>query len=281
MAAWAWWVLLSHPSRADTKAASESDSGPSAAAPASARSTSQRAAAAFQASLDAYAKGDLKGALTAMRESYQLSGHTELLYNIARIEAELGACSEALANFNQYITQVPDGRYRAQAESASAELSERCPSPAAPPTMESAPLAATPTSTPPAVDGAPKPAASPPEPESWRPPEELGWTAIALGVAGGASAVYFTARAVDARDQLRHQIERQVKDGGPPANLGLRDEQRRAQTTAQVLAVSGGALAVGGIVVLLMASQERPRAIARTTFSWAPGSFGACYTQPF
>jgi hypothetical protein len=271
--------LLSNQSLADPKATSEAASSADVAPAGAGRSARERAAAAFQASLDAYAAGDLRGALTAMRESYQLSGHTELLYNVARIEDELGACPDALANYRQYIEKVPEGRYRAEAERASLALSARCPSAAIPTHDESVPPAEASPSPPPFNEEA-RTTEAPLEAEKWWPPAEIGWTAIAVGVAAGAGAIYFTTRAVDARDRFEQSVDRWAA-GGPPADFGLQDQQHRAQTAAQVLAVSGGALAVGGLVVLLLAPKQTAQASSRTSLSLAPGHVGADFSLRF
>ena len=65
----------------------------------------KEAAAAFDRAMKAYEARDLTGALAAMRESYRLSGRTELLYNLARLEQELGACPEALADYPELVAR--------------------------------------------------------------------------------------------------------------------------------------------------------------------------------
>lgn len=253
---------------------------PSAAGPAAEMSPSgeDRAAAAFQRSLEAYEARDLPAALAAMRESLRLSGRAELLYNIARIEDELGDCAEASADYREYLSRVPDGRYRAEAERASQDLSQRCP-PAAADTALPTPLPETAAKAAPAAVWTPAPAApalEPPrrEPASARdqshwPPSALGYGAIALGVVAGASSIYFMSKAVDAHDDLKASIRKEVA-GGPHADLDLRDEQHRYQTWAQVLAVSGGALVAGGVIIVVLAPRKNSQAASVTQLRLAP-----------
>ncbi len=110
------------------------------------------AAVAYQRALSRYAAGDIKGALTDMSDSLRLSGRWELLYNIARLQDELGRCADALASYREYLQRVPDGQYRAAAAQASGALEARCPPAQAQP---EAALAATAVGTGTGADAAP------------------------------------------------------------------------------------------------------------------------------
>jgi tetratricopeptide (TPR) repeat protein len=228
------------------------------------------AAQAYHHALSLYASGDIKGALAEMRESHRLSGHSELLYNIARLEDELGECAESLADYRQYLERAPQGQYRAQASQASKELAARCPPTEAQPTASPLPgsdvdaptstMAATSTAgAAPLSSESPAPAVPASEPSQPGPPSEpagntrrwLGWSAIAAGGLAGAGAVYFTISALDARSRFRSSLQREVAGGGY-ADFGLRDEQHRDERWAQVLAVTGGALLGGGVLILAL-----------------------------
>jgi len=258
------------------------------------------AAQAYHRALERYAAGDRVGALTSMRESHRLSGRSELLYNIARLEDELGDCASALADYQLYLQRVPQGQYRSQAERAAAELTTRCPVVAPEPAPTDAPAAASSAVVPRSAAVAQPEAASPlpPEPEPYTPASTpggapapppntagstqrwLGWSAIAAGGLAGIGALYFTVSAFDARARFRSSLEREV-EGGPFADFGLQDEQHRDQRVAQVLAVTGGAL-LGGGVVLLALGARRPASAAVTARVWyTPGRVAAQLSTSF
>ena len=241
------------------------------------------AAVAFKRSLDRYAAGDLQGALEAMRESHRLSNRTELLYNIARIEEELGDCAASLADYNRYLQLVPNGRYRLPATEASQRLEQRCP-PAPTPPVEPTPSIASRTLEPPAPTPSPKPnrEADPPKlaAQPWTPPSVVGWAAIALGAAAGAGAVYFTVAAVDARDRFHSRVDA-YKPGSGPLDFSAQDEQHRNQRWAVALAATSGALVAGGVVVLLLAPRATTPPGSTTALYLTPGQLGASFSQHF
>jgi hypothetical protein len=241
------------------------------------------AADAFKRSLERYAAGDLQGALEAMRESHHLSNRTELLYNIARIEEELGDCAASLADYNRYLHLVPNGRYRVPATEASQRLGERCP-PAPTPPVEPTPSIAPKTLEPPAPTPSPKPnrEADPPKlaAQPWAPPSVVGWAAIALGAAAGAGAVYFTVAAVDARDRFQSRVDA-YKPGSGPLDFSAQDEQHRNQRWAVALAATSGALVAGGVVVLLLAPRATTPPASTTALYLTPGQLGATFSQLF
>lgn len=234
------------------------------------------AADAFQRALAAYEAKDLAGALIAMRESYRLSGRTELLYNIARIEQELGTCTEALFDYQQYLKQVPDGQYRSDAERASRELSARCPpSQAAPAALPASPPVA------PTI-AAPEP--PPPTPVSAAPnsgalQRGLGWTAVGVGVVATASALYFRQRAKDDKTSYERAVAIE-EAGGPFSEPELASDQKRHENIALALAFGGGALVAGGIALLVLAPRGTSGS-ARTTVYLSPASLGLSVVRSF
>lgn len=249
------------------------------------KSGADRAAAAFERAMAAYEARDLKAALAAMRESLRLSGRPELLYNIARLEEELGNCADALSDYREYLERVPQGRYRTEAERASAELSLRCPAAvasASPPPLDSpAPppaAAAVPAASPP-PPAAPPPAHKQPDaPAAGRwPPVALGYGAIGLGVVAGASAIYLRQEAVEARDSFQTSVDA-ARQGGPRADFGLEDEHHRKETWAWILGVGGGALVAGGIVVVVLAPRENSQAASTTRLHIAPSQLSVTHT---
>jgi hypothetical protein len=260
------------------------------------------AALAYQRSLSRYAAGDIEGALVDMRDSLRLSGRWELLYNIARLQDELGHCADALANYRDYLERVLEGQYRVQATQASSELEKRCPLAAAQPqaafaatgvgtdAATSAAVAATtspatppleaerPAPIPPPVT-APGPVTAPEAPGSTQ--RWLGWSAIAAGGLAGLGSVYFTVSAHNARSDLSQSVEKE-RSGGPHADLSLVDKQHRDERWAQVLAVTGGALLGGGVVLLVLSGRKQPAPPAVTAGIWlSPGGVSGQLSSRF
>jgi hypothetical protein len=237
------------------------------------RNAEQAAAAAYESALTLYGAGNIKGAYERMRESYQLSQRPELLYNLARLERELRACKASLDDYRRYLREVPQGRYREDAEQARGELEQECP------TAEALPA---PTPTPPRpgpTRAVAEPKQSVPSSAStyWTQPHVLGWSAIVASVLAAGSSIYFTHEAVSARDADQKQA-----DAAPsPAHHDpvLLARQHRDQTWAQVLGVTAGALVAGGVLVLVL----DPHGTNRTTahLGVAPGQFDASLSRSF
>ncbi|MES1184722.1 MAG: hypothetical protein ABUL60_12985 [Myxococcales bacterium] len=256
--------------------------------------TSEAAATAYRRALAMYDSGDLPGALASMRESYRLSQRAELLYNIARLESELHDCAASLADYRLYVQQVPDGRYRSEADQATQELAQRCPD--APPTPAAAASSSETTAgasvKPPAVPAASHPVA-PPEPASpalstrpqpasptyWTAPRWIGWSLVAASAVAGVSALYFRAGAVDARSNFQTSVNNAQRSGSLP-DYSLRDRQHQRQNWAAALGVTGGALLAGGVLVLVFA--PTPGASNTTAGLYIePGLLGACLSHSF
>lgn len=237
------------------------------------------AAQAYQRAVDLYKAGDVPGALASMRESYRLSDRPELLYNIARLEDQTGDCDAALADYRAYLERVPQGQYRDAATQASVELSARCALETPKPAVQLTAVAASPPPSlmaPAAPSAPPPPVDSPDNTRRW-----LGWSAIGAGALAGIGAVYFTASALDARSRLRSGVERQFA-GGPRVDvMRLRDEQHRDQRWAQVLAVTGGALVGGGMLILVLSSRTQPSAPLTAGVSVSPSLVSAQVSSHF
>jgi len=218
---------------------------------------------AYRRARSLYDEGALEAALAQMRESYRLSQRAELLYNIARIEDELGSCRPSLAAYREYLDRVPDGRYRDLARRSTERLATQCgePEPRA-----VAPAATTSTTSAPLLTPA-KPILQPPASGAadstprWTAARWVGLSAIGAGALAGVGAIYFTAAAGDARDRFQQNVDDRAA-GRAQLNTGLRDEQHRDQRWAQALAVTGGALVAGGVLLVLFA--PRPSSPATT-----------------
>jgi hypothetical protein len=250
-----------------------------------------------------YEAGDVAGALTSMRESYRLSARPELLYNIARLEKELGDCAPALADYREYVERAPQGRYRADASSAIDELSARCPP--SHPALKGAPAGGAPAgnaaiSTPPALDPsqppAPAPAAESPAPPThvprlpestatrassyWTPQRWIGWSMIGAGAITEAVALGFLTAALDERDRFKASVDTARSQGLPP-DFGLEDAQHRDQHWAQLLGVTGGALVAGGALLVLFAPDRSPASPTSARLHVQPGLLSIGFSGSF
>ena len=257
--------------------------GPAAAEEAESQQPIDDAAVAYRAALDLHAAGDLEGALARMMESYRLSQRDELLYNIARIQWELGDCLAALTDYRRYVERVPTGRFRDLADAAVRELEPTCKA-----TKPAAVESPTPTV---ATNRVPAPSRHEPSPTPRPRPRKreaseprmlpwVGWSAVAAGGLAGLGAVYCTVKAVHARDEYRASVEAE-ENGGRHYDPSLEAKQHTNQRWAQALGVAGGALATGGVLWLLLAPRERGQSSPNTAFSLAPGFFAASWRQSF
>jgi tetratricopeptide (TPR) repeat protein len=251
-----------------------------------AQDASDAAATAYQQALASYSAGDLKSALANMRESHRLSQRSELLYNIARIESELGDCKASLADYRQYVQEVPQGRYRSAADQASQELARQCPDAVAAPPPAAAAVVVNQPATPafkPVVEQPkqiPTDSPAPPPSSYWTRPRWIGWSLIAAGTAAGVSAVYFTTRAIEAHDAFQGSVDVAVRRNGDP-DRSLEDRQHRDQHWAQALYVAGGALLAGGVAVLILAPANAGSNSSSAAVYVEPGLLAACFTHRF
>ena len=227
----------------------------------------------------AYRDKDLPGALRDMEEAYRLSQRPDLLYNLARIEDELGQCEPARVHYQAYLERVPQGEAREDAKVANERLETRCgPVPAAP---ESAPppVVAPPPPGPPPVLVPARSSAPLPPPHDGSTQRWLGWSLVAGGVVAGVGAAFFLDAAIDSRNALQASVNAQVA-GGPRYDPGLRDDQHGHERTARALGVSSAALLVGGAVVVLLAPKDSG-AGRRAALQLEPGLYAATYGQSF
>jgi hypothetical protein len=250
---------------------------------------SQAAATAYRQALARYAAGDLEGALASMRESHRLSQRAELLYNIARLESELGNCPASLADYRRYVLEVPQGRYRSDADQATRLLEQQCPDAAPEPKPAGAPVAAEPrVEPPPPPSGAqvvdqPKHSAAEPAkaaPQTyWTTHRWIGWSLVAAGTVAGVGAVYFTTQAIDARDAFQTNVDAAIAGGR--LDRSLEDRQHRDQNWSYALYAAGGALLASGVVMLVLAPAQPSRATTTASVHFEPGFLGARISQSF
>jgi hypothetical protein len=251
---------------------------------------------AYQKALSSYNSGDLLSALQNMRESYALSGHAELLFNLARLESELHHCQAALRDYESYLRGVPNGKLRSDAERATQELQRECPEPpASNPENGSIALKPAPAQVlvavpePPAeqrnVQISPLPAApvvdQPSEGASWDSRRIVGWSLIASGVVSGGAALYFWNAAVGEHNeaaQLAAPYKYAPKD---PPWLAQQDAQHRDLRAARILGITAGALVAGGAIVLSLSPKKHSSGRASATLAPNPGYLGAICSGSF
>jgi len=255
------------------------------ASPVAEEGSSPEVGAAAQAYIDgrrAYAAGDRTGALRHMRESYRLSQRAELFFNIARLEAELGDCSAAIADYERYLEQAPLGAYRAEAEQSRQQLAASCSDKAEAPLEEprwsAANATVEPTPMPVPAPALPADGAGTDPPAYWSPWRVAGWSALGSGVLTGIAALAFRAAAVRQRDKVSANIDA-VLIGKEQYDEGLARRQHVLERDAQWLGVAAGTLCVGGALLLWLAPEQSNRTI--TTFQVGPRLVAASYMHRF
>jgi len=248
------------------------------ATPARAKSPEQQAAIAYQAALTSYAKGDVHAALDSMRESYRLSKRAELLYNVAQLEDELNACSDALADYRQYLELVPHGRYRDSAEQARQRLEQLCPPKVA--ATKTAAISVAPSEAATTEIRRQEPALGPTQRRYWTTPRVIGWSAIAAGTLTGATALYFQLEAIEAKHEFQHSYDN-ASAGGPAVDMSLQDRQHRYNHVAIALGVTAGAMVTSGVLLVLLDPGNSGQHLPSASLYVLPGLIGASYTQRF
>jgi hypothetical protein len=212
----------------------------------------QRASQLFQRFEAAYAAGDVTGARAFMQQAFELSRRSELLYNLAELDRELGDCRKASSEYADYLALTRAPGHRSEAEAYLGSLRSACPAPAAAPK-------------------ALPPGAEPFEPEAlraldrpyWSAPRVSGWALVGVSAVASASTVYFalsmraTAReeeALIAKNNTAAPAQRQTWDrsGQPLEARGHRE---------QTLTWGSGALALitlgAGVYLLHRAADEQ------------------------
>jgi tetratricopeptide (TPR) repeat protein len=236
-------------------------------------SSEELAAAAYESALASYAKGDVYLALSTMRESYRLSQKSELLFNLAQLEDELNACSDALADYTRYLELAPNGNYRGPAAEAQQRLERICPPPARVATSTS-------TADPPPPKPSEEPIGEAEEPGYWTTPRVIGWSTIAAGTITGAVALYFQLEAIQARDEFQQSVDEAVA-GGSAVDMTLRDRQHRYNDMAIGFGIAGGAMVAGGAIILLIDPDKPVQRTHSANLYAVPGLVGASFTQRF
>ena len=224
-------------------------------APASSDNAADKASALelARAGDEAYKAGDFERAAELVRRAYALYPEPLLLYNLALALDGMGKTSEALDYYERYLATDPDVKDRgaierrvttmrsqlaAQAERARAERV------AANKRQPSGPTVAPSTS-------------------------KLPFLTIGVGVLAAGGGIAFGAASIKRHDDAEVA----------PSQLAAQQHQDRAQlyaTTANVLFIAGGVLAVGGVVWAVL--DRRPRDATDTKIVIGRSSIGVAWT---
>jgi hypothetical protein len=130
-------------------------------------------------------ESDYENALSAFRKAYELSPRPEILLNIATVQERRGDLAGALAALREYLTQAPNGEHVETVKLRVKNLERRVPeepAPEAAPDTAPAPAAPAPPPPPPAP-------APPPEQDETGPDRTLAYVVLGAGAAFGVGAV--------------------------------------------------------------------------------------------
>jgi hypothetical protein len=230
----------------------------------------------------------LEGALDALDLAHHLAPAPWLLFNMAQVRSQLGACSEAADLYHRFLASDPAPEAKRSAEKA-LELLGAC--------EESSPVARAENGLAPAlripssvdaifagqgVTATPEPPAS----VTGEPAEENGvaralpWAFGSLSVISAVAGAVYWSEALDAK----HDLD-QIRIAGPDVAA----TQRRGESARDLARVFGGlsvgfALAAGASYLWLRPEREEaPLAATLERISWIPlvGGAGASYRSEF
>jgi hypothetical protein len=235
----------------------------------------------------AAARPHLEGALDALDLAYRLAPAPWLLFNMAQVRSQLGACSEAADLYHRFLASDPAPEAKRSAEKA-LELLASCEESSMPRAEDGL---APPLRIPSSLDAifarqGVAAAREPPAAVASEPAEENGvkralpWAFGSLSVISAVAGAVYWSEALDAKDDLD-----QIRIAGPD----VADTQRRGESARDLSRVFGGfavgfALAAGASYLWLRAErQEAPFAATLERISWIPlaGGAGASYRSEF
>src|SRR5688572_24596338 len=107
--------LAVSPTRSSAQAAEE-PAGVQAVPEQPSGQSQERARALFQAGVAAIEEGDYEGAYRYFRESFELSGRPQLLFNLGNAAERLRRDDEAIDWYRRYLDAMPDADNRAYVE---------------------------------------------------------------------------------------------------------------------------------------------------------------------
>ncbi len=203
---------------------------------------------------EAYKAGDFERAAELVRRAYELYPEPLLLYNLALALDGMGKPSEALDYYERYLATNPDVKDRGAIERRVATMRSQLAAQAERAEAERV-AASKPRPSGPTV--APAPAS------------KLPFLTIGVGVLAAGGGIAFGAASIKRHDDAE----------AAPSQLVAQQHQDRAQlyaTTANVLFIAGGVIAVGGVVWAVL--DRRPRSATETKIVIGRSSIGVAWT---
>jgi hypothetical protein len=209
-----------------------------------------------------YDAGDFAGALSLLRQSYDLAApelRIGLLFSLAQAYRQLDRCEEARDLYAEYLTSSrakspavsqrrDDARYYFE------QLSAACPASSAPASVPSSSAALAPPALAPAAPHAPPPGAV--DRAGLAPNQIVAWSLFGVGGAAAVGSTIFALAALRAEDDVEHLAQPGVSydDVVRPRE----DDGRLYQKYAWILA--GGAVFCGsvGAALLLLDGDSKP-----------------------
>ena len=252
----------------------------------------ERAAALYREAEAKYSAGDLAGALAQMQACYEVSGLTELLFNLGQLHQELEQrhqelkqrhqeleqCEQARDTYREYLARNPQPSRGAEAKSALDKLLHACPD--RPPEQVLVPR-------PPRVPLSSAPVRSPRVPVTpryWTPLRTVGWSAIAAATLAGSGALYLAMRAANDETELEQRLRAlQSSESGFDRNdKRLENAGKRNATWARVLGLSASGFVAAGVTLLVLGNAghaaQTPPAVSLEV---GESSLWARYSHPF
>lgn len=200
---------------------------------------------------EAYKAGDFERAADLVKRAYALYPEPLLLYNIALALDGLGKTKDALDYYEQYLATDPNVKDRGAIERRVATMRAQL--------AAQAEANKPPPPPPPRVEPAPEPAS------------KLPYVTIGVGLATIAGGFGFGALSASRHDDAETA----------PSQLVAQQQQDRAQlyaTTANIMFVAGGVIAVGGVIWAVLDRPKRASDTSGTKIVVGPSSIGVAWT---
>ena len=196
----------------------------------------------YQAGVDAYAHRDFARAAVEFRAAYELTQVPALLFNLGNALAADSQRDAAVEAYRAYLREIPDAPNRADIESRLRALGELGPVATPPPPRDVTPPPPREVTPPPRdVTQPPREVAPPPRVTRRSPLSLAGGVVGAAGLVAVGVGVGLYVDVLNTFESCQRApcLEAQQPRGEYAASLGLM--------------IGGGALAVGGIVTMLLA----------------------------
>jgi tetratricopeptide (TPR) repeat protein len=197
-----------------------------------------------------YEEGHYEDAIAAWEESYRLSGYADLLFNISNADERLGRYHDAIEKLNRYRAFAPSDERQTLDRRISA-LQDRLAGQYVPPVVP--PPVTPPPVVPPPVVPTPEehlPATAETTHVRVLPIALLGGGAVGLGVGG-----VFAVRAGGAMGEIKDACSLDTNSGKylcPSSAADAASARQHAATASAVAMGVGGALALGGVAVVIV-----------------------------